>query len=127
MKTTWILVAILGFPLAALALDAVQVPSKNLHVTWDEPTEDALGRPLADLAKVVLRATLDGVELLEAEAAVSGPTGGHEGFYTYLNVCQPNTEPAIVVSVYAVDTAGNESDAAIIPKTIDCVPPGKVK
>ena len=125
----YLLVAILigGSVGLAYGLDAVQVPSKNLHVTWIEPSTNADGTILNDLAKVVLRGTVDGVPLADAEAAVSGLTGGQEGFYTYLNICQPNTNPEVVLNVYAVDLAGNESEAAILPKTIDCLPPGKVQ
>ena len=45
----------------AWAIDFEQIPTRNLHVTWIEPSVNNDGSPLTDLAKVVVQLTVDGV------------------------------------------------------------------
>lgn len=58
-------IAVLGGASVAGALDVTQIPSRNLHVTWLEPTLNNDGSPLTDLAKVVVQITIDGVARVE--------------------------------------------------------------
>ena len=109
------------------ALNASQVPTKNLLVEWVEPDTSFGGKPLTDLSKIIIHATIDGVEFDPMEVAASGPTGGQPGQHIYLGVCQPNTEPVADIKAYAVDLTGNVSEEALTNMTIDCLPPGKVK
>lgn len=83
-------------------------PSDGFSVTlaWDAPTEDAVGRPLTDLAGYRLYYSLtlpptgsDGVRLdlgLDTRATVSGLPAGRYFF-----------------AVAAVDLVGNESDPSV--------------
>lgn len=119
--------AIILASVGAMAFDVAQIPTKNLHVTWLEPTVNHDGTPLTDLAKIVLQLTINGVALPEEEAGVSGMNGGQVGFHTFLNVCEPDTLPSAEVAVWAVDTAGNRSVGTIGLLTIDCLAPGPVQ
>lgn len=111
----------------AWAIDFEQVPTRNLHVTWIEPSVNNDGSPLTDLAKVVVQLTVDGVAQVEEEAGVSGPTGGQLGFYTFLSVCEPDSMPDVEVRVWAVDLAGNRSIGTVGLLTVDCLAPGPVE
>ena len=120
-------IAVLGGASVAGALDVTQIPSRNLHVTWLEPTLNNDGSPLTDLAKVVVQITIDGVAWVEDEVAVSGPTGGQAGSYTFLDVCAPDAMPNVEVAVYAVDLVGNRSAGTLALLSVDCVAPAPVQ
>lgn len=111
----------------AWAIDFEQVPTRNLHVTWIEPSVNNDGSPLTDLAKMVVQLTVEGVAQPEAEADVSGPTGGQPGFHTFLSVCEPDAMPNVEVRVWAVDLAGNRSIGTVGLLTVDCLAPGPVE
>ena len=111
----------------AWALDFEQIPTRNLHVTWLEPSTNNDGSPLTDLAKVVVQLTVDGVAHIEEEAGISGPTGGQVGFHTFLSVCDPDAMPSVEVAVWAVDASGNRSSGTIGLLTVDCLAPGPVQ
>lgn len=112
---------------SAWAIGFEQIPTRNLHVTWIEPSVNNDGSPLTDLAKVVVQLTVDGVAQVEEEAGVSGPTGGQVGFHTFLSVCEPDAMPHVEVGIWAVDDAGNRSTGTIGALTVDCLAPGPVQ
>ena len=126
MRLGW-LVLVLCVASSAWALDVVQVPAKNLLLSWEEPTLNADGSPLTDLDHIVIRGSIDGVAFGEVNVPASGPTGGQVGTHTFMDACAPNTLPLVDVQVYAVDTNHNESEQAPLAYTMDCLPPGKVK
>lgn len=111
----------------AWALDATQIPAKNLRVAWEEPTTNADGSALDDLDHILIRGSLDGVAFADVVAPASGPTGGQAGSYTFVDACPPNSRPMADLKLYAVDTTGNLSEDAPLTVTMDCLPPGKVQ
>lgn len=128
MRKMWLVCAmVLASAGLAWGIDFEQVPTRNLHVTWMEPSTNNDGSPLTDLAKVVVQLTVDGVAQPEAEAGVSGPTGGQPGFHTFLSVCDPDTMPNVEVRVWAVDLVGNRSTGTVGLLSVDCLAPGPVE
>ena len=123
----WMILVMLLSAATVYALDAVQVPNHDLKVTWLEPDTNANGTPLEDLDKIIIRGTINDVVFEDVEVQASGLTGGQLGEHIFSGVCSPNTSPVADLSLYAVDLVGNESEEAVIVKTIDCLPPGKVK
>ena len=111
----------------AWAIDFEQIPTRNLHVTWIEPSVNNDGSPLTDLANVVVQLTVDGVAQVEEEAGVSGPTGGQPGSHTFLSICEPDSMPSVEVKAWAVDAVGNRSTGTIGLLTVDCLAPGPVE
>jgi hypothetical protein len=127
MKTACLLAAaVLFVAVPALALDAT-VSGTELTVTYTEPTTNADGSPLTDLARtnVIWKFLPAGTDTKEANVAATKLTGGGAITTKLIVPVEAGQERTVEITATATDTSGNESvRATAVQKRIDRLAPG---
>ena len=96
-----------GVTCATFAIPAKPVPPTTAHtIEFREPTANADGTPLKDLASIRLYWRVDGGPESVATYPASSPTGGA---VRQLRLTVPATSGTLSVAVTVVDVSGNES------------------
>ena len=111
------------------ALDAT-VSGTELTVTYTEPTTNADGSPLTDLARtnVIWKFLPAGTDTKEANVAATKLTGGGAITTKLIVPVEAGQERTVEITATATDTSGNESvRATAVQKRIDRLAPGAPK
>lgn len=103
-----VLDAVVGLALPAEA--QVVITGTTVQGTWTEPTQNATGTPLMDLASTTLFYEIPGgMEMLCAEAPATSPQGGQQVTGSCTVPVGNDMEADVHFRVRAADTSGNES------------------
>ena len=108
------------------ALDASQT-GKAVTLRYAEPSTSADGSALNDLMEVLVRWDADGVVQQEFRIPASSITGGATIDHIMDVSVLPNRESTLTFKLFAVDLVGNVSEEALLVKSFDWLPPGKVR
>lgn len=108
------------------ALDASQT-GKAVSLDYTEPTTNVDGSALRDLKEILVRWDADGVVQPEFRVPASSLTGGGRIHHVIDASVLPNKESTITFKAFAVDLVGNISEEALLTKSFDWLPPGKVQ
>ena len=104
-------------------MQAIQTGS-NIQLTFTEPTTNADGTPLNDLAKVEITADSGQGPVVVASVPASSPTGGVEQTAQFTVATVDGTTQDVTIVGYAFDIRNNKSlPSAEVVLTIDLLAP----
>ena len=113
--------------MASASLVLLSSTSGNFTVNYVEPTTNADGSPLTNLAKVNIDVAYDGGAFSQlAVETASAPTGGGVKNKAFNNVSLPATATSAVVRLKAINTIGNQSSVVDLSIVIDRPVPAPV-
>jgi len=110
----------------------IELIGSEIKVDFKEPTlnelnEDGIETPLTDLAKTVIKTSMNGTQLSSEDVQASALTGGGDVSKTIIVPVIGKREADVTVEVVAVDTSGNVSLPVSETIRIDRVAPKPVE